>query len=61
MLSCTWNIGSIARNTIARLYETLTYAPNILSKWISKPRQQRNTKQVMVVENSLKIFMQAKI
>ena len=37
--------GSIARKTITSLHETLTYAPSILSKWISKPRRQRHKKQ----------------
>ena len=45
MLICTWKVGSITINIIISLHETLTYAPNILSKWINKSRCQRHKKQ----------------
>ena len=45
ILFCTCKVGSIARNTITTLHETLTYAPNILSDWINKQHQQRHKKR----------------
>ena len=42
-------VSSITRNTSTYLYETITeiitYAPNILSNWIKKPRHRRHNKQ----------------
>ena len=45
MLICTWEVGSIPRNIIASLDETLISAPNILPNWISKLRRQRHKNQ----------------
>ena len=45
VLIYTYKVDSIARNTITILHETITYAPNILSNWINKPRRQRHKKR----------------
>ena len=69
MLFCTLEANSITRKAIIyifkMIFETITSTPNVISNWINKQHlrytKRNDAKPVMVVENSLKIFVQASI